>query len=168
MRRLFLSLILVFSLGISTIDAQTNSVNVSDLFGEFKKCEHADYVHIPKLLIKLASVFAKDEDESDRKVIRAVSSVRILDLSDCSSDVKLSFADKLNRLKTSGYEKLIQQKSKDEQSLILTKMKKNCIRELVIVSSDGDDCTLLLIKGKIRPKDVHALINDKNSLFSKK
>lgn len=168
MRRLLLSIVVVFSVGFAAAAQQYNCDGVSDLFRDFKYCKKAEYVHVPKLLLKVVSALVKDDDPEVKKVLKVISSVRTLDLEACSPDVKQQFLQRVKKLKTNGYEEIVRQKTSDEHTLVMVKTKKDYIRQLVVVSCDGEDCALVQIKGKIRPEDVEEIIENKKKISAKR
>lgn len=48
----------------------------------------------------------------------------------------------------------------DDRVRILGKPDGNDLRDVVIISIDNDDCTLVRLEGKVKGKDVKKLIDD--------
>ncbi len=152
---------LILSLMIMVACASAQAQTPGNLFRQFKGAKNAEYVHLGKLALALMRPFIKDdEDEDARTALRCIRSMKVLDLDDCTAEVKHSFAQKAKNLKTSGYEVLVRSNEKDESALILFRQKKNVIRELLILSADDDSCSLLQFKGRIKPGDVEKLMKD--------
>lgn len=158
MKRILLIAAVLFGTLTGFASRQSGSDGVSNLFWDFMYCKNAEYVHVPKLLLKLAAVAMDDEDKEDMKFLKRISSVRVLDLEECSEKIKRDFTERIKKFKAKGYEELVRQKSKDENTLVLIKMKKEYIRELVVITCDEEDCTLVQIKGKIHPDEVEDVI----------
>ena len=71
--------LILFILAISVLGISAQSVE--GLIRQYRHEKHADYVHIPRLVMSMARLFVK-EDTEDAKVVKAVSSIRVLDLED--------------------------------------------------------------------------------------
>ena len=67
--------LILFILAISVLG--TSAQSVEGLIRQYRHEKHADYVHIPRLVMSMARLFVK-EDTEDAKVIKAVSSIRVL------------------------------------------------------------------------------------------
>ena len=52
--------------------------------------------------------------------------------------------------------------------MVMVKTKKDYIRQLVVVSCDGEDCALVQIKGKIRPEDIEEIIENRKKISAKR
>lgn len=124
---------------------------VSDLFSKYAKAHNAESVNVSPLLIKFAKLFA---DDDDAKALKGINSVKILDLDDCSTDVKSQFTADVDRLETNGYETLMEANKNEEKTRFLLKMKDDVVSEFLIVSGGSDDCALIQIKGKMTLQEV--------------
>ncbi len=131
--------------------------NVQQVFDEFKKVNHADYVSISPFLMKLGMMFAGTGDETDQ-IARKVKSLKVLDLEDCSAEVKQRFSQRIARLNEDGYETLMRINDSGEKVNILIKTKKETIREMLIVCNGPEDYCLILLKGKFKASDIDALV----------
>lgn len=153
MKKIIVAMVLM--LGFQMIQAQT----VDRLFSEFRGEENATCVKVPWLPIKLVGLFA---DDKDGRVIRHISSIRVLDLSDCSQQVQERFATELQQLKMKGYEPLLTVKDDGSHVKMWGQMENKRISELVIgVTGDGD-ATLCCIKGNLSIDDLNFSMSDGN------
>ena len=132
--------------------------NVNDVFNEFKKTEHADYVSVSPFLMKLGKLLVKHEDKEAYDIIRHINSVQVLDLEDCSTAVKQRFARSIALLDHDGYETMMRVNDEGEKVNILAKTKRGVIREMLIVCNGPEDCVLVRIKGKIKESDIDKLV----------
>ena len=130
---------------------------VSDLFSKYANAHNAESVNVSSLLIKFARLFA---DGDDAKVLKGINSIKILDLDECSTDVKSQFTADVDMLQTKGYEPLMEASKNEENTRFLLKMKDDVVNELLIVSGGSDDCALIQIKGKMTVQDVVELADD--------
>ena len=67
----------------------------------------------------------------------------------------------ISRCNGDGYETAISSNEENELARIFMKIEKERIKEVVIVSLDKDEISLIRIKGNIDPKQVGELIKDK-------
>ena len=107
------------------------------------------YHHIGSLLFTLAKVAVKGEDSSGYDALNYISSIKVLDLSNCSDNVKNKFWTRAKRINDNRYQELVRQSTKDGFTDILVRMKGSVVRELIIVSAGSNDGTLVMIRGKI-------------------
>ena len=122
-----------------------NATTPDEIFTMFKQMPNASYTHLPKLLIKAGLACGKNDVDNDAKdIAKKVSSISVLELEDCSKKVKDDFAEAVSKLNTGKYETLV--KSKDT------------IKEMLIVDIDGDEATLVQIKGKIKRSDIDKIV----------
>lgn len=153
MRKIIVVMALMF--GIQMSQSQT----VDGIIREFCSEEDAVCVKVPWLPMRLVGLFADDEAG---RVIRHISSIRVLDLSDCSQQVQERFATELQQLKMKGYEPLLTVKDDDSHIKMWGKMNDERISELVIgVSGDGD-ATLCCIKGNLTMDDLNVSMSESN------
>ena len=124
---------------------------VSDLFEKYAHVQNAESVSVSPLLIKFARLFA---DGDDARVLKGINSLRVLDLDDCSNEVKERFASEASALEVKGYESLMEASKNDENTRFLLKMKDDVVHELLILCGGADDCALIQIKGKMTLQDV--------------
>lgn len=137
----------------------TFAQSTQHLFEQFKDKESAEYVNVSPLMMKLSRLFM-DTDDKSYKLIKGVKSVKVLDLEDCSTEVKELFRKEANKLNLSGYETLVQTKEDDESVQLIAKMDEENINELVVVITGNDECALTLMKGKIKKEDIEVLMTD--------
>lgn len=131
--------------------------NVNAIFREFKEEHKAEYVSIPSFVMKLGTMLADKDDEADGLASK-ISSVKVLDLEDCSPAVKARFRKRLANLKDDEYETLMHVNDDGDKVRILMKQKKDIVRELLIVCEGDEDCALILLKGKFRLEDIDGLV----------
>lgn len=141
--------------------------SAKSLFDEFKAAPDADYVHVPKILLKLAAKSSDvkletDNASFDTEIIKKISSITVLDLEECSSDVKQKFSAAVKKLSDKDYEELLRAKDDGDEVRILMKKDKKAITELLIISASDDDPGAVLIKGKMTEKDIDAAIKMSN------
>lgn len=110
-------------------------------------------------MIKAGLACGKNDVDNDAKdIAKKVSSISVLELEDCSKKVKDDFAEAVSKLNTGKYETLVKSNDDDEKVNILLKTSKDTIKEMLIVDIDGDEATLVQIKGKIKRSDIDKMV----------
>lgn len=148
---------ILFLLALSISVLGTSAQNVEGLIKQYRHEKHADYVHIPRLVMSLARLFVRESPE-DVETVKAVSSIRILSLEECMPAVKERFRNTVQTFLPAGYIPVIYTKEGGETCRIYVKERKGCIREVLLLSTDKDDGCIVQIKGKIKPGDVGNVI----------
>lgn len=152
--RKYIVTLLLFSFGY-TCFAQ----DVDELFCEFQHKAKAEYISVSPFLMKFAKIFASGDADSHR-IIRKVKAVKVLDLEGCKADVRNSFAQKADSYIPSGYEELMRMNDDGDKIRILMKMKKEKVRELLLMFYGEDDCMMMQVKGKLKKEDIDKLVNN--------
>jgi len=138
----------------------TFAQNIDTLFSQFKDKEGADYMNIPTLMLKFMRTFTKSNNDKSYRFIKGIKSVKVLDMEDCTQEVKAEFLQEAKNLKLSGYETLVQTKEDGEEVQLIAKMDEENINDLIILITGKDDCGLTLMKGKIKKEDINVMMND--------
>ena len=147
----------VFTIILMTVWAANMAAqSVDDLFKEFKDKSNVEYIEIPKAMMSMASTFIKKEDGSD--VIKRVNHITILNIEN-DSQLCQDFAQKAISLNRNGYETMVNSNEDKEKTRILVKTKNENITEMVVLNIEPNECSLIQIKGKLRPSDIEKLNN---------
>ena len=134
--------------------------NIDTLFSQFKDKEGADYMNIPTLMLKFMRTFTKSNNDKSYRFIKGVKSVKVLDMEDCTQEVKAEFLQEVQKLHLNGYETLLQTKEDGEEVQLIAKMDEENINDLIILITGKDECGLTLMKGKIKKEDINVMMND--------
>lgn len=132
------------------ISFSVSSKTLNDIFAEFSKAPHAETVNLGKFVcsfMKMANVGGNHSGLSKK-----ISSISILDLDDCSEDTKLQFAKQIENLEMKGYELLMNVKDESDNVLIMSKSKKEKIKEFIIISVS--DPAIIRLKGDFKLNDL--------------
>ena len=133
--------------------------NIDAVYNEFKDVKGVESVSVSPFLMKFARLFMDSEDKNN-PLIKGTHSVKVLDLEDCTKDIKKQFTQRVNQLQHNGYETWLHAKKDGENVKIIAKKEDQVINELLVLTTGNDDCALVLIKGKIRQEDIQAIIDD--------
>ena len=96
-------------------------------------------------------------DKDDRQALNLVSkinSIRILDLDDCSREVKQRFLTDVQQLGKGGYETLMRVNADGENVKLLLQRDGTDITELLIVNTSDDEAELIQLKGRIKESEI--------------
>jgi len=135
----------------------TFAQSTQDLFDEFGKEYNAESVSISPFLMSLGRLFM---DNDTPTIAKRIKSIKILDLEDCTDNVKTRFGERANKLQLEGYEPMIQINEDGEKVRIFALPYKERIKELLLICTGDDDCTLIQMKGNIRKEDIAELVNE--------
>ena len=138
----------------------TFAQNIDTLFSQFKDKEGADYMNIPTLMLKFMRTFTKSNNDKSYRFIKGIKSVKVLDMEDCTQEVKAEFLQEVQKLNLNGYETLLQTKEDGEEVQLIAKMDEENINDLIILITGKDDCGLTLMKGKIKKEDINVMMTD--------
>lgn len=147
-------LILIALLAMATTGMAQRTVN--GLFNRYEDKAGAEYKNLGPLLMGIIKTFAADKSE-EGEVIKSLKSIKVLDLEECTPEVKQEFAQKARNLKPRRMELLMQMKDDGENVCIWGKMKKETVRQLLIVTDDK----IVKIKGKFDLNGISNLINSR-------
>ena len=150
-------------LAVCSLTACAGNTNPDEIFDSFRNEPQAECIQVPKILLKMGTTFAavSADDNGERQALSMaskLSSVRVLDLDDCSRDVKARFADETDRLEEKGYETLVRVNDDGEKVRICLRRENDYITELLIVNRSDDDASMVQLKGKIKESEIGNLV----------
>ncbi|MBR1882510.1 MAG: DUF4252 domain-containing protein [Muribaculaceae bacterium] len=135
-----------------TVSART----VSNLIAEFRGEPQASFIHVPKTMIR-AGLSMVPQLPID---LKGVSSVEVLNVGDCSKKVKRQFMNRLNETDDlNNYSLLLKNSDGGENTRIYAKEKNGNISEMVVITWDRNDATLVRMKGKISPDSLQPVLS---------
>lgn len=135
------------------ISLSLSAQGVDRLMADYSKLPHVENVNLRKFLFSiLKSVIPKDKESSN--ILHKISSIRVIDLSACSTSDKTRFVESVENLKDTNYELLMKVKDDEDNVLIYSKSKKNKIREFVIICCENKDPVIVKLKGKFSLDDL--------------
>lgn len=140
----------IICLLVAVFVIQVQGQTMNGLIGGFSKADNIEKVTIGKFgwnFIKLATIGRKE-----MSLVKKISSVQVIDLSECNQDVKDKFADEVEKLNDNNYELLMKVKDDEDDVLILSKTEKSKIREFIIISKK--DPAVIRLKGKFDLNDI--------------
>ena len=138
----------------------TWAIDARQVFNEFKEARNAEYVSIPRFLMRLGLMFVDKDDEEDetRRLMNSIHSMKVLDLEKCSAGVKQRFIERIDALDADQYETLLRVSDEEDTVKLLVRGEKEVIKEMLIVCSGSEDCALIQFKGNFKESDIDALV----------
>ena len=127
--------------------------SIDDLSKSIAQIPHAEHLNVNSLTLGLIKPFAPE--------LKGVNNVEILNAENISNKDYTRLQALIAQCNTSEYETLVSSNDNDEIARILMKTEKEKIREMVIISLEKDEISLIRIKGKIDPKQMEELVKDK-------
>lgn len=147
-----------FFIAIAVVMAAIPSFAISPdkIIKKFRNTENADYVHVPKFLVKLG-LASKGKDVP---MAGHISGVTVLDLTGASAATRTQFGNDVDNI--DGYETLVAVTDGDEKVRILTKPKGDKFEDFVIVAIDSADCSMVKLSGKFSQEEINDMIENKS------
>ena len=151
MKKFFLTLALIIT-AATQLQAQT----VEDFFNAFKDKPGVEYVNIPKAMLSMVASASEEQDAKD--MMKKLESMTILEFEN-NPELQALFEKKMDEFADKAYEELISASEDGEKAKIYVKMKEGSetISDMVIMSIEKGECTLLQIKGELKVEDVDKL-----------
>lgn len=162
MKRILLFLLIsILSLSVTSHAKST----AKSIFTEFSSESGAESVNISPFMIKLSRLVAGNIPETE--ILNKISSVKVLDLENCSADVKNRFAKRAADFSADGMEELINASENGEKVRMFTVSHNNLIRKLVVLCySVNGDCCMVEINGKFSLDQVDSILNSQKPKHS--
>lgn len=146
---------LLFVFALMLVSTSAFSQTVEKLFNEFKDKAGVQVVNFDKA--SLAMFAAATESEKVKKTIDNIDAIKILHIEDNAKTCK-QFAKKVDKLKTEGFETLVNVKEEDKTTHIFTRSNGDIIDGLIILHLEKDECTLVHVLGKMNFNEINDVI----------
>lgn len=131
--------------------------DLSRLIKKVERAENVEKLKVSGFLLTLGKVLGAASDLPD--TVQNLSKIEVYDLSNCHASIKKELTQEIEKISSDKeYETLLQVKEKKERIKILLKRKKNTINELLILVADHQNSSIIRLRGKIKQKDLNALI----------
>ena len=126
----------LFCLGLLVACQLSYGQTVKELIKEFSKAKGAEYTNV-------------------NKAVKGLDHVEVIELKDCSAEIKEKFMNSLSTLKDSNYEVIVKANDNGEKTRILKGAKGTKMEDEMVVLTGGDnDYTIVRIKGKMAQKEL--------------
>ena len=144
MKKLFLLIFLI----IGTLQPAAYAQSFDEVVKKFEDKKGAEVLKVPGVLMKMALAFADEDKDMPREAmefLRHITSMTILDLSDCSSADKQAFATAMKSLTIDDFEPIDTGDVETARVFFHKGKKKN---QMIMASYDGESYSLGLMTGR--------------------
>lgn len=148
--------IYMFTLILLSLSVQAQDLD--KLMKDFSQRSNVEHVHLRKFLFSMIKAISPQKDALS--VVRKISSVQVVDLTNCSLVDKEDFAKAVSNIKEKNYDLLLQVKDDEDNVLIYSKTKKQKIREMVVINVDFKEPAIVRLKGKFSLDDLPGIKNE--------
>ncbi len=139
---------LILALSLPLVSAGT----FDEIFNEYKRLENAEYVKIPKFLMKLAGNSAEIPD--DLPIKGKISGMKILNITDIGNDTGKRINDSAKKLAAkNNMQEMLRHTSDGEECRIWFNMSKDKVKEIYLLYTERDEVSLLEFSGNFRLAD---------------
>ena len=146
----------MLALSVLMVAAASWARTADDIISELRDAKHAQYVNVGSGLMGLARIFTT----ATPNATNGVSSVRVLDLSDCKKSVRKKFHKRVDDLyKEPAYQEMLANDRDNDGSVIFTMGDDQYVREIVIVREGRNDM-IVVIRGNISVEDVRKVVGN--------
>ena len=146
MDKIFTTLALLCVLAFSASCSSTDR-----LMRTYRHAEGAEYHHLNRGAFLLARMLAHDKDA---RPLRSIHKLRSLQLEDSPAEVRARFTQQALQYNPRRFEPLISVNDGDEHTRLLIRQRRGTIRQLLIISTDADECSMVQIKGRVRLRRI--------------
>ena len=133
---------------ISTLQGVAYAQTFEQVVKQFESKKGADVVKLPGALMKMALAFAAEDEDMPREAmefLKHITSMTILDLSDCNDADKQAFATAMKSLKIDDFEPIDTGDVETARVFFHKGKKKN---QMIMASYDGESYSLGLMTGR--------------------
>lgn len=139
---------LILALSLPLVSAGT----FDEIFNEYKRLENAEYVKIPKFLMKLAGNSAEIPD--DLPIKGKISGMKILNITDTDRSVGERISASVKTLANKNdMQEILRHTSDGEECRIWFSMSKDKVKEIYLLYTEPDEVSLLEFSGNFRLAD---------------
>ncbi len=120
-------------------------------------------INIGGWLMGLVHSAAEEGDDEDTRILKSIENVRVrvFELSDDNDDLRESFADLSNDMRSDGWDTLVKVREDDDHVDIMVIGSEDMLEGIAILAiSDDDEAVMVNITGEIDPADVASIIDD--------
>lgn len=146
---------ILFVFALMLVSTSAFSQTVEKIFNEFKDKPGVQVVNLDKASLSMFAGATKNE--KSKKTIDNIDAIKIMHIEDNAKTCK-QFAKKVDKLKTEGFETLVNVKEEDETTRIFTHSNGDIIDELIILHLEKDECALVHVFGKINFSEINDVI----------
>lgn len=145
MKKFIILILFIVGAALTPIHAQT----FDQIIEKYEKVKGAEAMEVSGFLMKMVMTFANDENEGvseeEKKFMKRITSMVVLDMEECSQSDKLKFAADMRQISIDGFEAIDVEEFTTGRLFFHKGDKKN---EMVIAIYDGETYSLMLMRGR--------------------
>lgn len=159
MKKIFLTLALLIAC------AAGFSQTANDFVNELKTNKGVEYNNFSKDMIDMMASKAKDKLGDKVDMLKNIQAVQILQIKDCDNKLKKNISKSADKLKSNGYEEMMNVKDEDDNVNIIGKTEGDNLHDILLLISEKKDneYVVIHIDGTIRKDDLNKIISMKNN-----
>lgn len=128
----------------------------NDIIKRYSKTPEAVYTNITPFMMSMARMMTSKKDSTD--FLKSIHSMKILNMSECSTTILEELTNTLDSLSIEGYETENKESEDNGKSRVFVKVKDDIINEIFITYYGGDNVIMMLINGKMSKNDIEQMI----------
>lgn len=139
--------------------------NADDIINDLRDARHAQYFNVGSGLLGLGRLISPTLSEAGL----GITSVQLLDLSKCNTNVRDKFRKRLQNLyKQRSYEEIVtNQRGYGEQQTVLVRRNGQYLSEIVIANASEMTDAMVVINGNINLENLERIVNDQKNYFNR-
>lgn len=149
-----------FILTIAIIVVATVTMNAQNsyerIYNRFSSAQGAENVKVSPLLMGISRMII-DEEEEDAQILKGIKSILVMDLSDCSEEVRKEFCEAASDIDITDMELLLEMSDNSDLLKIFVKRSGETISQFLMINTGIDDPCMVSMACKVNMKDVAKL-----------
>jgi hypothetical protein len=139
--------------------------NADDIINDMRDARNAQYVNVGSGLLGLGRLISPTLSEAGL----GITSVRLLDLSKCSGNVRDKFRKNIQKLyRDRSYEEILAtQQGYGQQQTVLVRRDGQFVNEIVIANANDVTDAMVVINGHINLENLERIVNDQRNFFNR-
>jgi hypothetical protein len=139
--------------------------NADDIINDMRDARNAQYFNVGSGLLGLGRLISPTLSEAGL----GITSVRLLDVSKCSGNVRDKFRKNIQKLyRDRSYEEILAtQQGYGQQQTVLVRRDGQFVNEIVIANANAMTDAMVVINGHINLENLERIVNDQKNFFDR-
>ena len=139
--------------------------NADDIINDMRDARNAQYFNVGSGLLGLGRLISPTLSEAGL----GITSVRLLDVSKCSGNVRDKFRKNIQKLyRDRSYEEILAtQQGYGQQQTVLVRRDGQFVNEIVIANANAMTDAMVVINGHINLENLERIVNDQKNFFNR-
>lgn len=135
---------------------------IKKVFDKYGDDERFTYVSVGKGAMNMAKSFSANYvGNSEMQIIEKMNGVRVLTLEGGNEKIAKSFTNDIDKvIKSGNYEEIVNVRDKGERVNIYTQVDKENNAEMLIITKDSDEVSLIWITGKASKEEMSKIMSN--------